>query len=195
MHLSVAPLDRHGLRQIQHVPHVADPRARAEDHIVAFDTALVGEHGGDGAAVVAELQARHLHPFEDAHAGTRRFGREPVHGGDVVGIPALLLVQNGGDAFGLPVAEQALHVSVGGLCTLDEGGRIADGLLLLVDGGNALAHDLGADLHVADRVIVIGLGIALPDGDRMRHQLAHRRLEVVVADDAAGDARGAGRDP
>jgi hypothetical protein len=55
-------------------------------------------------------------------------------------------------------------------------------------------HDLRADLHVADRVIGIGLGIAFPDLDRMRHQLAHGRLKVVVADHPAGDAGRSGSD-
>src|SRR4029077_3859220 len=32
------------------------------------------------------------------------------------------------------------------------------------------------------------VGVALPHGHRMRHQLAHRGLEVVVADGAAGYA-------
>jgi len=70
----------------------------------------------------------------------------------------------------------------------------SDGLLLLVDRGNVLAHALGADLHVAHRVVAIGLGIALPHLDGMGHQLAHGRLEVVVADDATGDAGRAGAD-
>ena len=43
-------------------------------------------------------------------------------------------------------------------------------------------------------MIAVGLGIALPHVDRVGHQLAHGGLEVIVADDAAGDARGAGRD-
>src|SRR4051794_2649585 len=38
-------------------------------------------------------------------------------------------------------------------------------------------------------MVGIALRVALPDADRMGHQLPHRRLEIVVADDAAGDAR------
>src|SRR5262249_60479653 len=38
------------------------------------------------------------------------------------------------------------------------------------------------------------VGVGLPHGHRVRHQLAHRRLEVVVADDPAGDPRGASAD-
>ena len=66
--------------------------------------------------------------------------------------------------------------------------------MLLVDRSHVLAHAFGADLHVADRVIAVGLGVALPLIDRVSHELAHGRLEVVVADDAAGDARGTGGD-
>jgi hypothetical protein len=77
---------------------------------------------------------------------------------------------------------------------LDEHRVVADGLLLLVDRAHLRVHDLRADLHVADRVVAVGLRVAFPDRDRMRHQLAHRRLEIVVAHDAAGDARGAGAD-
>ena len=77
---------------------------------------------------------------------------------------------------------------------LDEDRFVADRLLLLVDRADLRVHHLGADLHVADRVIAVRLGIALPDRDRVRHQLAHRRLVVVVADDATRDARRTGAD-
>ena len=43
-------------------------------------------------------------------------------------------------------------------------------------------------------MIGVGLGVALPDIDGVGHQLAHGRLEIIVADHAAGDARRAGRD-
>ena len=45
-----------------------------------------------------------------------------------------------------------------------------------------------ADLHVADGMIGVGLGVTLPHVDGMGHQLAHGGLEIIVADDAAGDA-------
>src|SRR5262249_49418972 len=44
---------------------------------------------------------------------------------------------------------------------------------------------------VADGVVVVGGRVGLPHLDAGLHQLAHRGLEVVVPDDAAGDARGA----
>ena len=108
--------------------------------------------------------------------------------------PPLLLVQDGGDTGRLPVAEQAPHVRRTVGLALDEFGLVADRPLLLGDLGDIGMHALGADLHVAYGMVVIGLGIALPGLHAGRHQLAHRRLEVVVADDAAGDAGGAGRD-
>ena len=49
-------------------------------------------------------------------------------------------------------------------------------------------HAFRADLHVADGMIGVGLGVALPHLDGMGHQLAHGGLEIIVADDAAGDA-------
>ena len=76
----------------------------------------------------------------------------------------------------------------------DEDRGIADRLLLLVDRADLLVHHLRADLHVADGMVAEGLHVALPDLDALRHQLAHRRLEVVVADHAAGDAGSAGGD-
>ena len=151
----------------------------------------------DGAAVVAELEARRrVTPSRDAHARARSPLRaRPAQRGHVVGVAAALLVQHRGDALGLPVGEQALHVAHAVRRALDEGRLVADRLLLLVDRGDALVHHLRADLHVADRMVGIGLRVALPHADGMRHQLAHRGLEVVVADDAAGDAGGAGADP
>src|SRR5262249_52273209 len=49
---------------------------------------------------------------------------------------------------------------------------------------------LRRDLQEADRVIGERVRVRLPHRHRMRHQLSHRRLEVVVAD---GPARDAGR--
>src|SRR3546814_7790838 len=53
---------------------------------------------------------------------------------------------------------------------------------------------LRTDLHVADGMIAKGLGVALPHRHGVGHELAHGRLEVVVAHDAAGDAAGPGGD-
>ena len=43
-------------------------------------------------------------------------------------------------------------------------------------------------------MIAEGFRVALPHLDGVGHQLAHGRLEVIVADDATRDARGAGAD-
>ena len=44
-------------------------------------------------------------------------------------------------------------------------------------------------------MVVERLGVGLPDLHAGGHQLAHRRLEVVVAHDAAGDPGRPGGDP
>src|SRR5262249_53007690 len=60
---------------------------------------------------------------------------------------------------------------------------------------DVLVHRRRGDLQVADRVVGERLRVRLPHADRVRHELAHGRLEVVVADDAAGDAGRAGAHP
>src|SRR5215471_8054102 len=111
---------------------------------------------------------------------------------DVVGVAAPLLVQDRGGAGRPPVAEHRQHVSAAVALPLDEHRGIADRLLLRVDLRDVLVHRLRGDLQVADRVVGERTGVRLPDTDRVRHELAHRRLEVVVADHAAGDAGRAG---
>ena len=86
------------------------------------------------------------------------------------------------------------HVARAVRLALDELGLVADRPLLRGDLGHVLVHALRADLHVAHGMVVVGLGIALPHLDAGRHQRAHRRLVVIVADHAAGDAGGAGGD-
>jgi hypothetical protein len=60
---------------------------------------------------------------------------------------------------------------------------------------NVHGHRLRRDLQEADGVVGKRLGVRLPDRHRMCHQLAHRRLEVVVADRPARDAGRTGADP
>src|SRR5262249_26238811 len=74
-------------------------------------------------------------------------------------------------------------------------GGISDFLLTLSDAGHVGMHDLRADLHVSDGMVAEGLRIAFPYFDALRHQLSHRRLEVVVAYDSTSDPRGTGADP
>ena len=112
----------------------------------------------------------------------------------IVGVATGLLVEHGGDALGAPIGKQALHVAFAVSGAFNKNGFVANRLLLGMDGCHVLAHRLAADLHVAHRVIAVGLWVALPDIDRVRHQLAHGRLEVVVANHATGDTRCAGAD-
>src|SRR5215471_8688383 len=111
---------------------------------------------------------------------------------DVVGVAAPLLVQDRGGAGRPPVAEHRQHVRAAVALPLDEHRGVADRLLLGVDLRDVLVHRLRGDLQVADGVVGERLRVRLPDADRVRHELAHGRLEVVVADDAAGDAGRAG---
>ena len=191
---AVAALDGDRLGQRQHVPEVAHPGAGADDQLVAGDAPLVGLDGGHGLGVVAELEAGDGDAGDHPHAQRLGLVRQAVDGGGVVGVAALLLVQHRGDALGLPVIEEALHVALGLRRALDEDRVVADGLLLAVDRGDVFVHHLRGDLHVADGVIAEGLGIALPDRHRVCHELAHGRLEVVIAHHPAGDAAGPGGD-
>src|SRR5262245_13543299 len=193
MQLAVAALDADLLRQGQHVPDLLDPRAGADDDLVAADLALVGDDRLHRAAVVF-FEAGDLGAGEDAHILVLGFLRQAIDRFGVVGVTALLLMQHGRDAFGLPIIEDRPHVFRAVGFALDEDRLVADLLLLLVDAGDVLMHHLGADLHVADRVIAEGLRIAFPDRHAMRHQAAHRRLEVVVAHHAASDTRRARAD-
>src|SRR6476659_2059484 len=194
MDLAVAALDRNALRQLKHVPDPRDPGARAGNDVVAGDAAPTRTERRHRAGVRAELEARDLDAGHDAYALGLCLVCQAIHRLGIVGVAALFLVQNRGDAFRLPIVEQALHIFLTVNSTLDKRGLVADRLLLLIDRGDILMHTFGADLHVAHRMIGVGLGVALPDLDRLSHELAHGRLEVVVADDAAGDARGTGGD-
>ena len=84
----------------------------------------------------------------------------------VVRVAAALFVQHRRDVLRLPVVEEPLHVAHRLGFAFDEHRFVADRLLLLVDRADLRVHHLGADLHVADRVIAVGLGIALPDRHR-----------------------------
>jgi hypothetical protein len=118
-----------------------------------------------------------------------RFVGETVEAAGIVGVAAAFLVQNGGDPLCPPVVEQSAHVVRRGLRTLDENRLVADLLLLLGDAGDVLAHALGAYLYIADGMVVVLLRVALPHRHAVGHELAHGRLEIVVAHDAAGDSR------
>ena len=144
--------------------------------------------------VFGRSKAFHFDAGDDLHALRGRLFCESLDRGHVVRVTAALLVQYRRDVARLPVVEDALHVCERFTLALDERRFVADRFLLLVDRRDLRVHDIRADLHVADRMIAVGLGVALPDRHAMRHQLAHRRLIVVVADDAARDPGGARAD-
>ncbi len=100
-------------------------------------------------------------------------------------------MQNRRDVARLPVGEEFAHVAKRLALAFDEFGFVADRLLLLVDRADLVVHDFRADLHVPDRVVAVRRRVALPHGHGVRHQLAHRRLVVVVAHYAARYPRGA----
>jgi hypothetical protein len=55
-------------------------------------------------------------------------------------------VKHAGDLLGLPVGEDGVEVPLAFGGALDEPRRIADRVLLGVDRGDVVVHDLGADL-------------------------------------------------
>jgi hypothetical protein len=73
----------------------------------------------------------------------------------------------------------------------DQLGAVADPLLALERRREVGLLHLGAECEVADGVVVVRRGIRLPHLDARLHELAHRGLEVVVANNAARDSRGA----
>ncbi len=148
---------------------------------------MVGlDRGGDVAG--AELDPRHLDAGEHGHARAGALLDEPLHRLLVEREAALVLVQADGDAAGAPVGEQLLHVRRHRGLAHDQLRAVADPLLALEHGDEVALLRLRPERDVADRVVVVGGRVRLPHLDAGLHELAHRRLEVVVAHDAAGDA-------
>ena len=100
---------------------------------------------------------------------------------------ALVLVQAGGHPPRAPVGEEPLHVRVDLGLAEDQLRAVADAFLPLVGRREVGLLHRRPQGDVADRVVRVRLRIGLPDLDTRLHQLAHRGLEVVVADDAARD--------
>ena len=123
-----------------------------------------------------------------------RLGREAEHRVAVVGEAARPLVQADAEPRGAPVVEERAHVRRDLGLAEDELRRVADLLLALVDGREVVDLGAVAEGDVPRAVVGERLRVGLPDLDARGHQLGHRGLEVVVAHDAAGDARGAGGD-
>ena len=133
-------------------------------------------------------------PVADLGAGLLRLRGQAQHRLLVEGEPAGALVQADGQAGGAPVAVQRAHV-LGDLLLADvQLGRVADPLLAFVDLDQIALLRRRTERDVAAAVVVERLRIRFPHLDAGRHQLGHRRLEVVVADHAARDPRRAGGD-
>ena len=170
--------------QVEHGPDVADPRPGRDDQLLAGDVARLGLHGGHRAAV--HPQPGHRDPGLDGHAFGLRLGGQPAQRGQVVGVPAPLLVQQHRGPGRLPIREQAGQVGLARAGAVDQLGLVPDGLLLGVDLPDVGPHALRRDLQVAHRMVGECLRVGVPDAHRVRHQLAHGRLEVVVPDHPAG---------
>ena len=183
-------VDRVG--QPEHAPELPRPRAWRDDDLLShLDAAGRGLDGGD-RAVRALVEARDLDAADDRDARLAALAVQALDGVHVEGEPALVLVQAHGHALRAPVREEPLHVLVDLGLADDQLGAVPDPLLALERGGEIRLLDGRAERDVADGVVGVRLGIRLPHLDAGLHQLAHRGLEVVVADDAACDSGRAG---
>ena len=154
---AVAAGDRDVAGQVQHRPEVPDPRARRDDELIAADSALIGLHRRDRSA--AGAHAGDADPRHDPHAlGLRLRGQAPQRA-DIVGVAALLLVQDRGNAGRLPVVEHVQHVAAAVTLALDEHRRVADRLLLGEDLCHVFVHLFRCDLQVTDGVVGESLGV------------------------------------
>ena len=131
-------------------------------------------------------------PFEHRDPFAEALVAQAEHGLDVEREAALVLVEADGHALRAPVGEERLHVRVDLGLADDQLRAVADPLLPLECSREIGLLHLRAECDVADRVVVVRSGIRLPHLDARLHELAHRRLEVVVADDAARDPGCAG---
>jgi hypothetical protein len=186
-HLAILAGDLETPRQPQHLPELCDPRPDRDDHLLDCHGPLAGVHARD-RAVVVELEARDLDPLGDLGAGLKRLPREPVDRLFVEREPAAVLVQTDGQPGRAPVGEHRPHVARDLGLAQDQLRLVADPLLALGDRGEVRLLVAVAEGDVTGAVVVERLRVRLPDLDACFHQLGHGGLEVVVADDAAGDA-------
>ena len=133
-----------------------------------------------------------LDPGEDGDPDLGALALEPPDRVHVEGEAALVLVQARRHALRAPVGEEPLHVLVDLGLAQDQLRAVADPLLPLVRRRQVGLLHRRPERDVADRVVRVRLRVGLPDLDAGLHQLAHRGLEVVVANDAAGDSGRAG---
>ena len=126
-------------------------------------------------------------PARTETPSSRHFPCRPVDRVHVEGEAALVLVQADRDALRAPVREERLHVRVDLGLADDQLGAVPDPLLAQECLRQISFLHCGPERDVADRVVRVRRRVRLPHLDAGLHELAHRRLEVVVADDAAGD--------
>ena len=178
--------------KVEHAPEMRHPRSGTYDNVVTRDGAPVGDDRRDGPT--PQFDVANLGLADDLNPFGQCFGSETIERRLIEGEATLVLVEHAGDSLGAPVVEHRLHVGVALFSAFDERRWVADCLLLLVDRPHVFVHALVRDLHVADWVIGVGLRVALPHRHGVSHQLAHRRLVVVVPDHSARNARGSGTD-
>ena len=169
------------LRKVEHRPEILDPRPHPDYQSLKLDRTLVLLNGRYGTG--SQAKPRHLDAGLDLG--------EPLHGPAVVGVAGFFFVHKDGNAPGLPVKQDVLHVLHARGLALDQLGRITDVEMGLVHRSNLFVQGLRTEEQSADGVIAVCCRIALPDLDAVLHQLAHGWLEIVVAHNAACDSRGA----
>ena len=170
------------------LPDPGDPRPDRHHHLARLDRPRARPHPGDRARAV-HLEAGDLHALLDRRAGGARLGRQAVHGVLVERKAALALMQAHAQPGSAPVTEERAHVGAHLGLAQDQLGVVADALLALVHGAEVGLLVAVAERDVARAVVGEGLRIGLPDLDARGHQVLHGRLEVVVANHAAGDPR------
>ncbi len=134
-----------------------------------------------------QVDSRDLDAFEDLHALR---SCEPCQVLDRLlrlRPTALALVQHGLDAFAVPVGKDRLHVLHAGSLAEDDVRAIADRRLVALDCDAILRLHFGDRGDVTDAVEAEACRIGLEELDRDPDDLRHRRREVEVAHDAAGD--------
>ena len=180
-------------RQFKHRPQVAHPGARSHDAVVAANRAPVGLDSSNCLRIVTD-KAGDTDAGQNANPQRFHFAGESDHCAGVISVAARFLVKYRGNTFGAPVRKKALHVAGAVLCTLYESRVITNGLLLLINAGDVFMHRFTANLHIADGMIAVGIGVAFPYFHGVGHELPHGGLVVVVSYYPTGDSCGAGTD-
>ena len=172
--------------QAEHPPDVAAPRPRADDEELGVDRTV--RRLDRLHEPVVQVDPGDLDTLEDLDALRAREPREVLD--RLLGLrpAALALVQHGLDPFAVPVGEDRLHVLGARALAEDDVRAVADLRLVALDRDAILRLHLGHGGDVADAVEAEALRVRLEELDRNANHLRHRRREVEVAHDAAGDA-------